>query len=110
MIVINHNLVPLAQVLPVFLSHLPLREDVDENDMIIKAFEVLYMQARPAILDHLEQILAIIIHSLHKNQMPEQESKLRAVAFLKEISTQYADKYNNVANSSPEVNNFLQTL
>ncbi|KAM8709540.1 hypothetical protein ACLKA7_016358 [Drosophila subpalustris] len=110
MIVINHNLVPLAQVLPVFLSNLPLREDVDENDMILKAFEVLYMQARPTILDHLEQILAVIIHSLHKNQMPDQEGKLRAVAFLKEISAQYADKYNNVANSSPEVYNFLQTL
>ncbi|XP_034480833.1 importin-4-like isoform X2 [Drosophila innubila] len=110
MIVINHNLVPLAQVLPVFLSNLPLREDFDENDMILKAFEVVYMQARPVVLDHLEQILAVIIHSLHKNQVPEQESKLRAIAFLKEISTQYADKYNNVANSSPEVYNFLQTL
>ncbi|KAH8302534.1 hypothetical protein KR044_008005 [Drosophila immigrans] len=110
MIVTNHNLVPIQQVLPVFLSNLPLREDLDEVEMVIKAFEVLYMQARPAIVDYLEQIMVIIIHALHKNQISELEKKVRAVEFLKEISTQYPDKYNNVANSSPEVFSFLQTL
>ncbi|KAH8372416.1 hypothetical protein KR093_011406, partial [Drosophila rubida] len=110
MIVTNHNLVPIQQVLPVFLANLPLREDMDEIEMVIKAFEVLYMQARPAIVDFLEQIMVNLIHALHKNQISDQESKVRVVAFLKEISTQFPDKYNNVANSSPEVISFLQTL
>ncbi|XP_060660093.1 importin-4-like [Drosophila nasuta] len=110
MIVTNHNLVPIQQVLPVFLSNLPLREDMDELEMVIRALEVLYMQARPTLVDYLEQIMVILIDVLYKNQIAEEEKKVRAVAFLKDISTQYPDKYNNVANSSPEVVSFLQTL
>ncbi|EDV96789.1 importin-4 [Drosophila grimshawi] len=110
LIVTNYNMVPLAQVLPVFLSHLPLREDTPENDMVNRAFRVLYMHAREAIVDHLEQILAITIDVLYKKQMPDEESKVNAIALVKDIREQYADKFNNVANSNPEVYAFLQTL
>lgn len=101
---------PLAQVLPVLLSHLPLREDTDENDMVHKAFRVLYMHARPTIIDYLEQILKITIDVLYKEQMPDGDSKISALAFLAEIREQYPDQFNNVANSSQEVFNYLQTL
>ncbi|XP_064546298.1 importin-4-like [Drosophila montana] len=110
LIVTNHNIVPLAQVLPVLLSHLPLREDTDENDMVHKAFRVLYMHARPTIIDYLEQILKITIDVLYKEQMPDGDSKISALAFLAEIREQYPDQFNNVANSSQEVFNYLQTL
>ncbi|ALC44686.1 CG32164 [Drosophila busckii] len=110
LIVTNHNMVPLPQVLPVLLAHLPLREDMDENDMLNRAFRVLYMQSRPSIVDHIEQILAITLDMLYKKQMPDDESTASAIAFAKEIREQYADKFNNVANSNPEVFNFVQTL
>ncbi|KAH8408115.1 hypothetical protein KR222_008983, partial [Zaprionus bogoriensis] len=110
LIITNHSMVPLAQVLPVFLSHLPLREDTDENDMIQKAFQLLYVQAREAIVDHLEQILAVTLDTLYKNKVPDENCKASAVAFVKEIRENYADKFHNVVNSNPEVFNFVQTL
>ncbi|XP_017862294.1 PREDICTED: importin-4-like isoform X2 [Drosophila arizonae] len=110
MIVTNHNIVPLAQVLPVLLSHLPLREDMDENDMVHKAFRVLYMHARPAIVEYIEQILKITIDVLYKDQIPEGEIKMSSRALILEIREQYPDQFNNVANSSQEAYNFLQSL
>ncbi|XP_017957812.1 importin-4 isoform X1 [Drosophila navojoa] len=110
MIVTNHNIVPLAQVLPVLLSHLPLREDFDENDMVHKAFRVIYMQARPAIVEYIEQILKITIDVLYKDQIPEGEIKMSSRALILEIREQYPDQFNNVANSSQEAYNFLQSL
>lgn len=110
MIVTNHNIVPLAQVLPVLLSHLPLREDTEENDMVHKAFRVLYMHARPAIVEYIEQILKITIDVLYKNQIPEGEVKMSSRALILEIREQYPDQFNNVANSSQEAYNFLQSV
>lgn len=110
LIVTNHNIVPLVQVLPVLLSHLPLREDTDENDMVHKAFRVLYMHAHPTIVDYLEQILKITIDVLYKDQIAEGDIKQSARALILEIREQYPDKFNNVANSSQEAYNFLQSL
>lgn len=110
LLVLNHQAVPLAQVLPVFLSHLPLREDTEENDMIVKAFRVLYMKAQPNIVDYIEQMLAVVIDSLYKKQMPDKECTDSAVEFVKEIGLQYPDKFNNVTNSNPEVYAFVQSL
>ncbi|XP_044250468.1 importin-4 isoform X2 [Drosophila takahashii] len=110
LIVTNHEAVPLGHVLPVFLNHLPLKEDVVENDMIQKAFRVLYLQARPNIEAYLEQMLIITIDSSYKKQMGDAETAESAVAFIKEIRTQYPDIFNKVSNSNPEVFNYVQTL
>lgn len=110
LIVTNYNMVPLPQVLPVLLSHLPLREDTEENDMVHKAFRMLYTQARPVVVDYIEQILAITIDVLYKKQMPDDETTASAVAFVKDIREQYPAQFHNVANANPEVFNFLQSL
>lgn len=110
LIITNHQMVPLAQVMPVFLAHLPLREDTDENDVIQKAFQLLYVQNRPIVIDYLEQILAVTLDSLYKKQVPDQQTRASAIAFVKEIRESYADKFNNVVNSNPDVFNFVQTL
>ncbi|XP_043063689.1 importin-4 isoform X2 [Drosophila ficusphila] len=110
LIVTNHAGVPLAQVLPVFLNHLPLKEDTVENDMIQKAFRVLFLQARTSIESHLEQMLVITIESIYKEQMPDEESTKSAVAFINEVRANYPDKFNAVSNSNPEVFNYVHTL
>ncbi|XP_016965839.1 importin-4 isoform X2 [Drosophila biarmipes] len=106
----NHEAVPLGQVLPVFLNHLPLKEDFEENDMIQKAFRLLYLKALPSIEPHLEQMLIITIDSVYKKQMGDEEALESAVAFIKEIRTQYPDTFNKVANSNPKVFNYVQAL
>lgn len=103
-------MVPLAQVMPVLLAHLPLREDTDENDVIQKAFQLLYVQNRAIVIDYLEQILAITLDTLYKKQVLDEPTRVNAVAFVKEIRVSYADKFNNVVNSNPDVFNFVQTL
>uniref|UniRef100_A0A1I8NQF8 Importin N-terminal domain-containing protein n=1 Tax=Stomoxys calcitrans TaxID=35570 RepID=A0A1I8NQF8_STOCA len=110
LIMTNCQLVPLDQVLPVFLQHLPLREDFDENTTVFKCFKLLYIQARDQIVASLEQILAIAIHVLYKKEFVDQETCDNAVALLKEIRENYPDKFGAVANSNPEIVNFLQTL
>ncbi|XP_061389190.1 importin-4-like [Musca vetustissima] len=110
LILTNCQLVPLDQVLPVFLQHLPLREDFDENATVFKCFKLLYIQARDQIVPSLEQILAIAIHVLYKKEFVDQDTCDNAVALLKEIRESYPDKFNAVANSNPEIVNFLQTL
>ncbi|KAH8378857.1 hypothetical protein KR009_001783 [Drosophila setifemur] len=110
LIVTNPELVPLGHVLPVFVSHLPLREDFEENSAVQKAFRILYLKARPSLEPYIEQILAVTIHVLYKKEIPDTEATEHAVAFIKEIRQQYPDKFNNVSNSSAEVFQFVQTL
>lgn len=41
--IVSHlNAVPLESLLPVLLTHLPLKEDPDEYEMVFKAFSTLY--------------------------------------------------------------------
>ncbi|KNC21217.1 hypothetical protein FF38_10996 [Lucilia cuprina] len=110
LIITNCNLVPLNQVLPVLLQHLPLREDFDENASIFKCFKLLYIQCREAITPSIEQILAIAIHVLYKKEFVDQETCENAVGLVKEIRENYPDNFSVVANSNPEVLQFLQTL
>ncbi|XP_017080814.2 importin-4-like isoform X2 [Drosophila eugracilis] len=110
LIVTNHQAVPLGQVLPVFLNHLPLKEEFEENVMVQKAFRVLYLQARPNIEAYLEQMLIITINSVFLKQIPDSETTESAVAFIKEIRAQYPDKFNAVTNSNPEIFNYVQAL
>ncbi|XP_065362442.1 importin-4 [Calliphora vicina] len=110
LIITNCNLVPLDQVLPVLLKHLPLREDFDENASIFKCFKLLYIQSREAITASIEQILAIAIHVLYKKEFVDQDTCENAVGLVKEIRENYPDKFSVVANSNPEILQFLQTL
>ncbi|CAD7003293.1 unnamed protein product [Ceratitis capitata] len=110
LIIVNSTLVPLAQVLPVFVQHLPLREDFDENASIFKCLKQLYLQARDAIAGSLEQIIAIAIHVLYKKEYTEKETYDTALGLLQEIRENYPDKFSAVANSNPEIIAFLQTL
>uniref|UniRef100_A0A1A9UP14 26S proteasome non-ATPase regulatory subunit 5 n=1 Tax=Glossina austeni TaxID=7395 RepID=A0A1A9UP14_GLOAU len=110
LIMTNCSLVPLNQVLPVFLKNLPLREDFDENNSVFKCFKLLYIQQRDTILGSLEQVLAIAIHVLYKKEFVDQETRDNAIGLLKEIRDNYPEKFSAVANSSPEIVHFLQSL
>lgn len=110
LIITNCNLVPLDQVLPVFLQHLPLREDFDENASIFKCFQLLYLQARDTIAAYIAKMLEVSIHVLFKKEFVDQDTCDNAVALLKNIRENYPDEFNVVANSNLEILQFLQTL
>ncbi|KAH8368847.1 hypothetical protein KR200_004424 [Drosophila serrata] len=110
LILTNIQAVPLAAVLPVFLSHLPLREDFEEYDAVLKTFQMLYTQANPSIVDHIEQMVYVILQALQQKHITDQDIITNAIEFVKLIRAHHPDKFNNVANSNPEMCQFVQTL
>ncbi|KAH8296643.1 hypothetical protein KR054_009252 [Drosophila jambulina] len=110
LILTNVQAVPLAAVLPVFLSHLPLREDFEEYDAVLKTFHLLYTQAAPSIVDQIEQMVYVILQALQQKHITDKDIITNAVEFVKLVRAHHPDKFNNVANSNPEMCQFVQTL
>lgn len=70
MIMANSAAVPLDQVFPVLLNHLPLRDDFQENEAVIKCFFTLYQQGNDVLRGHLANVIKIVAEVLHKKQTP----------------------------------------
>lgn len=68
LIIANSKLVPLEQVLPVFIQKLPLREDFDENKSVFKCFHVLLTQGSTNLLAVLDHVILLGLLVLHRNQ------------------------------------------
>lgn len=71
LIMANFKLIPLEQVLPVFIQKLPLREDFDENLAIFKCFTTLWTQQNESLLQILDRVIMCGLHVLHKNEYKE---------------------------------------
>lgn len=110
LIMTNCNLIPLQQVLPVFLQNLPLKEDFDENAAVFKCFKLLYIQSREAIVNFLEQIIAIAIHVLYRKEFVDEETCENALGIIKEVRDNYPDKFAAVANTNAEIAEFLKKI
>lgn len=72
MIITNSSGVPLYQVFPVLLSHLPLRDDYQENEAVVKCFFTLYQQGNDVLRAHLSNVIKIVAEVLHKKQTPNE--------------------------------------
>lgn len=77
LIITNSQLVPLEQVLPVFIQKLPLREDFDENKSVFKSFQVLLTQGNPNLVAVVDQIILFGLHVLHRNQYKDDGEYLK---------------------------------
>lgn len=77
LILANFKLIPLEQVLPVFIQNLPLREDFDENLSIFKSFTTLWTQQQESMLPVLDGVIMVGLHVLHKNQYKEEGKRIR---------------------------------
>ena len=62
LIVVNVSAVPMDQVFPVLMKHLPLREDMAENSSILRCFLFLFAAGHAQFQLHLAQILAVVGH------------------------------------------------
>lgn len=59
LIITNHTIIPMDQVFPVFISHLPLKEDLEENKTVYKCLQVLYRNGHAVLTTHIPTLLKV---------------------------------------------------
>lgn len=59
LIIANHQIIPMDQVFPPLIQHLPLKEDLSENETAFKCINHLYKIGHEKIRVHLDQLLGI---------------------------------------------------
>lgn len=74
-------LVPLKQVLPVFFTYLPLREDFEENFSVYRSLHVVYTQGREELVEHIDQIIGLGLQVLFKKEYTS-DGKLNFIFFM----------------------------
>lgn len=80
LIIANHKLIPLEQVLPVYVSKLPLREDYDENSSVFKSFNILFNHGVDSLLQVLDKIIYIGLYVLYKKEYKD-EGKFKILLY-----------------------------
>lgn len=110
LIITNYALVPLKDVLPVFVQYLPLRSDFVENEYVFKSLSVIYSQGSDILLQLLEKVILAALHVLSKKQYSKDEVRDFIFVFVKQVRADFPEKFNNVVNSDPEIAIFVQSL
>lgn len=110
LIFINSSLVPLKDVLPVFISYLPLRQDYVENEYVFKSLDLIYRQGNEILLQFLERIILAALTVLSKKQHSKDQVRDHIFAFVKQVRNDFPEKFNNVVNADLEISNFVQSL
>lgn len=64
----NSSLVPMKEVLPVFVQYLPLREDFEENSAVFRSLDVIYRQGNEHLIPLLGRVLVVALQVLYKQQ------------------------------------------
>lgn len=98
MIVTNINGIPINDVFPVFVQHLPLRQDFEENRMVFKCLTFLYENGHQALLSQIIPVLKITMVVLYKGQHPDKETLERVIALLANIKKDFPAEFNQAQN------------
>jgi importin-4 len=106
----NSALVPLKDVLPVFINYLPLRQDYAENDFVFKSLYLVYRQGNEVLPQFLERIILTALTVLSKEQYTKDEVRDHIFEFVKQVRNDFPEKFNNVVNSDAEISRFVQSL
>ncbi|CRL01971.1 CLUMA_CG015064, isoform A [Clunio marinus] len=110
LIFINSSLVPLKDVLPVFISYLPLRQDYVENEYVFRALDLIYRQGNEVLLQFLERVILTALTVLSKKQYSKDEVRDHVFTFVKQVRNDFPEKFNNVVNADSEISSFVQSL
>lgn len=110
LITTNSSLVPMKEVLPVFVQYLPLREDFEENLAVFRSLDVIYRQGNDNLIPLLGRVLVVGLQVLYKKQHNNDECRDLVFNFVKQISKDFPEKFAEVVRSDPEIANFVQTL
>ncbi|XP_058055155.1 importin-4-like [Anopheles bellator] len=110
LITTNCSLVPLKNVLPVFVQYLPLREDFTENLAVFRSLDLLYRQGDENLIPLLSRVLIVGLQVLYKKEHHNEESRELVLNLVKQISKDFPDKFSEVVRSDAEIAGFVQTL
>lgn len=110
LIFVNSGLVPLKDVLPVFISYLPLRTDFVENEYVFKSLELVYRQGNDVLFQFLERVILAALTVLAKKQHSKDEVRDQIFSFVKQVRNDFPEKFNNVVNADAEISSFVQSL
>ncbi|XP_058830529.1 importin-4-like [Topomyia yanbarensis] len=110
LITTNSSLVPMKEVLPVFVQYLPLREDFEENMAVFRSLDVIYRQGNDNLIPLLGRVLIIGLQVLYKKQHNNDDCRDLVFNFVKQISKDFPEKFAEVVRSDAEIANFVQTL
>ncbi|KAE8750906.1 hypothetical protein FOCC_FOCC002334 [Frankliniella occidentalis] len=94
MIVTNVNGIPINEVFPVFIQHLPLREDFAENKMVFKCLNYLYELGHQALLSQILPVVKVAMVVLYKGQHTEKETLEQVVTLLANIKRDFPNEFN----------------
>lgn len=106
----NSSLVPMKEVLPVFVQYLPLREDFEENLAVFRSLDVIYRQGNEHLIPLLGRVLVVALQVLYKQQHNNDECRDLVFNFVKQINRDFPDKFAEVARSDAEIASFVETL
>lgn len=114
MIIVNHNNIPLEQVFPVLLQHLPLKTDFEENVAIVNCFIHLYREGVPIFLNHIREIIKITAHIYHNRENCDtcnsDDTKL-LVELVKKLNSDFPQEFAEVVPTlGPEATSSFQQL
>lgn len=127
LIITNHSLIPLDQVFPVFISHLPLKEDLTENVTVFKCVTALYKNGHAILKTHIGSLLKVSVELLQDKKTDEgikafkmfdflliycyidycicfSETKNIIIEFLKPIQRDFPEEWNSFCSSFPQQN------
>uniref|UniRef100_A0A8C9V3T9 Importin 4 n=1 Tax=Scleropages formosus TaxID=113540 RepID=A0A8C9V3T9_SCLFO len=101
MIVSSPGSVPLDQVFPVLLSHLPLKEDLEENKTVFGCLAFLYSHNPALVLNHLSTILSAASQVLTTKNI-DAETQNATVLLLRSLSKHHSQEFEGAVMSLPE--------
>ncbi|KRT85321.1 hypothetical protein AMK59_2065, partial [Oryctes borbonicus] len=102
LIIVNPNGVPLQQMFPALIQHLPLKVDFLENEAIVRCFFNLYQQGNPVLKEQLENVIKIVVHIYHKKETSNEETENLVKDFLRTINRDFPQEFANIVSTLGE--------
>uniref|UniRef100_A0A3P9JT31 Importin 4 n=1 Tax=Oryzias latipes TaxID=8090 RepID=A0A3P9JT31_ORYLA len=100
MIMSNIDAVPLKQVVPALVKHLPLKEDMEENKTVFKCLVMLYKHSPDMVVELMKPIVAASSYAAgHKDV--DQETQSMLVALIRQFAQNHSADFQAAVGSLP---------
>ncbi|KAM8823582.1 importin-4 [Spinachia spinachia] len=100
MIMTNVEAVPLEQVLPALVAHLPLKEDFEENKTVFSCLAMLYTHSPDMVVNLMKPIVAASSHVLGSKDVNKETQHILAL-LMKEFALQHSADFQAAVTSLP---------
>ena len=109
MILFFQSLVPLDSVLPVLFQHLPLRQDLDEYEVIFTLLGALQVQGHPIVISELPKIVNCSLHLVTSDEEFNSEKVIPTmISVMQRFSNEKPEELKMIlANCAPDQTKLL---